>query len=215
MKILKKIGKWFLIFLSLPVFYVLISLLLSSITIKQTSGNEDSNNQIYLTTNGVHLDIVIPKRHIDSLLLSGIKHNQEDEYISFGWGDENFYLNTPTWGDLTIKNAVGAMFLKSTTLLHITRYRRTYDGWIGIKVSDEELQKLNEYLFETFALNETGEKVILPNKGYSLTDDFYKANGSYTCINTCNSWVNSGFKYSGLKCSYWTPFDFGLINKYE
>ncbi|MBL4888255.1 MAG: DUF2459 domain-containing protein, partial [Flavobacteriaceae bacterium] len=46
-------------------------------------------------------------------------------------------------------------------------------------------------------------------------DDFYKANGSFSCLKTCNSWANSAFKESGLKSCFWTPFDFGLINKYK
>ncbi|REG87882.1 uncharacterized protein DUF2459 [Winogradskyella sediminis] len=58
-------------------------------------------------------------------------------------------------------------------------------------------------------------KIILENQGYSSIDDFYKAKGSYSCFKTCNSWVNSAFKESGLKSCLWTPFDFGLMNKYE
>ena len=75
----------------------------------------------------------------------------------------------------------------------------------------------NDPLFQSseFKINENGMKIILDNKGYSTRDDFYKSEGSYSCFKTCNSWVNIGFKKSGLKSCYWTPFDFGLINKYE
>ncbi len=177
--------------------------------------NETSEKLIYLNTNGVHLDIVIPIENIDTSVLSGIKYNSNEKYLSFGWGDENFYINTPTWGDLTFKNAFSAMFLKSSTLIHITRYKQKREDWIEIKINESELKKLNSYLLNTFETNESGMKIILENQGYSSIDDFYKSKGSYSCFKTCNSWVNKGFKESGLKSCLWTPFDFGLMNKYE
>jgi uncharacterized protein (TIGR02117 family) len=207
--------KWVLYVLLIPTTYIIVSLVLSSITVERTINDEASEKLIYLNTNGVHLDIVIPMENVDSLLLSGIKHNSSELYLSFGWGDENFYINTPTWGDLTFSNAFKAMFLKSSTLMHITRYQSQRTDWIEIKISASELKKLNHFLQNTFRTNENGMKTILKNQGYSSIDDFYKAKGSYSCFNTCNSWVNSGFKTSGLKSSLWTPFDFGLMNKYN
>lgn len=126
-----------------------------------------------------------------------------------------FIFNTPTWGDLTFVNAFSAMFLKSSTLIHLTRYKQKNTDWIEIKVNELELEKMNSYLLNTFEVNENGNKIILEGKGYSSTDGFYKSKGSYSCFKTCNSWVNIGFKKSGLKSCLWTPFDFGLINKYD
>ncbi len=215
MKLVKRIIKWFLYFLLIPISYIIISLILTAITIDRKIYNEDNDKTIFLNTNGVHLDIIIPKNTIDSLLLAGLKYEQADNYLSFGWGDENFYINTPTWGDLTFSNAFKAMFLKSSTLMHVTRYKSIRSDWIEIKISDTEFEKLNAYVLHTFKTNESGIKSRLENQGYSAIDDFYKANDSYSCFKTCNSWVNSGFKESGLKSCVWTPFDFGLMNKYE
>ena len=215
MRIVKKITKWILYVLLIPISYILISLILTTITIDRKEAKTVSDKSIFLSTNGVHLNIVLPKKDIDTLLLNGIKHNLTEDYISFGWGDENFYINTPTWGDLTFNNAFKASFLKSSTLMHVTRYKQKRSDWLEIKVNESELIKLNSYLLNTFVVNGNGMKIILKNKGYSTTDDFYKSKGSYSCFKTCNSWVNIGFKESGLKSCLWTPFDFGLLNKYE
>ena len=99
--------------------------------------------------------------------------------------------------------------------MHVTRYTSKRSDWTEIKISQSELDSLTSYLQNTFKTDENGAKIILENQGYSSTDDFYKANGSYSCLKTCNSWVNTGFKQSGLKSCLWTPFDFGLISKYE
>lgn len=201
--------------LLIPVSYLLVSLVLSWITVDQINSASDLNKTIYLSTNGVHLDIVLPKNAIEDDLLSGLKHTTSDRYLSFGWGDENFYLNTPTWGDLTIRNAFNAVFLNSTSLIHVTRYQNKRSDWVEVKVDDKELQKLNNYILNTFKLNKDNQKIWLKNQGYTAVDDFYKAKGSYSFYKTCNSWVNTGFKQSGLKSCVWTPFDFGLLNKYD
>ncbi|WP_299257981.1 DUF2459 domain-containing protein [uncultured Aquimarina sp.] len=211
MQLVKKTLKYLGVALLIPITYLIVALVCSYIPVTPKTNSEEQNKSIYLATNGVHLDIVIPKNNIDSLLLRGIKREPSDYYFSFGWGDENFYINTPTWGDLTFKNALKAMFLKSSTLMHVTRYKSIHSDWVQIKISKTELDKLNSYLRSTFKTHENGMKVILENQGYSSIDDFYRAKGSYSCFKTCNSWVNLGFKESGLKSCLWTPFDFGLL----
>ncbi len=211
----KKILKWFLLFLLIPIAYVLVSLILSFITVNSSKINQEGEKVIYLTSNGVHLSIVIPSKEMDSTLAEGLKSNIGDKYVSFGWGDEKFYLNIPTWDDLTFKKAFRAMFLKSSTLMHVTRYASKRNNWIAINLTKQEFEKLSFYIQNTFKTNENEKKIILENQGYGLLDDFYLAKGSNSIFKTCNTWVNTGFKESGLTSCVWTPFDFGLLNKYK
>ena len=209
---LKSIGFLLLI----PILYLLISIIFSSITIdRELDIDNVFNESIYLNSNGVHLDIILPAKNINSTLSKGIVHNEKDVFIGFGWGDENFFINTPTWSDLTFTNAFRALFLKSTSLMHVNRYHSIQSNWIEIKISSAELHKLNTYILSSFRTNSKGEIIILENQGYSSSDNFYKATGSYSCFKTCNTWANSAFRYSGLKSCYWTPFDFGLTNQYK
>lgn len=214
MKIIKKCIRWLFCFLLIPVFYVLISLLLSMITVNKNE-NIAANKAVYLNTNGIHLGIIIPLELMDSTLQKGLKFNSTDKYLSFGWGDKDFYLNTPTWGDLTVKNAINATFLKSETLIHLTRYKSKQDDWVKVKLTNDQLKKLNQYILKYFKKDENENKIILNGKGYSSYDDFYEANGNYSGFKTCNSWVNSALKESDLKACYWTPFDFSVLNKYK
>ena len=192
-----------------------MALILTFITINNSDDPTDDSKEIYLTTNGVHLDIIIPKEYLRKDLLEDLSYTDDETYFAFGWGDENFYLNTPTWGDLTFSNAFQAMFLKSTTLIHLTKYKTKRAGWITVKTDDTRLDKLNQYILNSFKITDDRRKILLPDKGYTFHDDFYSANGSYSCFKTCNTWANSAFKESGLKSCYWTPFDFGLLGKYE
>ena len=104
------------------------------------------------------------------------------------------------------------MFLPSKTLMHVTRYQAVQDTWVLVKLSDEQLQKMNKAICNTFAVNKVGEKQLLADEHYSNTDNFYQAKGSYSIFKTCNTWANSIFKQSNLQSSVWTAFDFGLMH---
>ena len=214
-KYLKKSLKAIAIFLAVPLLYLLISLITSYIPLNASEANSSKNHTVYLHTNGVHLDIALAKSDLDSLLLKDLQHRPQDRYFSFGWGDRNFYLNTPTWGDLTANNAITALFMTSETLIHLTRYANKRTDWTEIKVNNAQLKSLNKYILESFQLGEGAAKTMLAGKGYSFRDDFYEAVGSYSCFNTCNSWVNAAFKQAGIKASLWTPFDFALLDMHR
>lgn len=215
MKTIRKIIKWILSALAIPIIYLVVSFILTFITVNNTDTDVDNTETIYLSTNGIHLSIILEREDLPPSFVNGLVCSPSDNYLSIGWGDEVFYLNTPTWSDLTFKNAFNALFLKSSSLIHLTRYRRPQTNWVEIKVSKSELNNINELILQTFLTDSNGDKILLKGEGYSDNDDFYKAKGSYSCFKTCNSWVNTIFKKSGLKSCLWTPFDFGLINKYR
>jgi len=197
-----------------PALYFVFSFIAMAITVNDSDSIVPKTKTIYLNTNGVHLDVALHQNDLSVDLSNSLIYFENEKYVSFGWGDENFYINTPTWGELTFKNAVTAMFWKSSTLMHLTRYETVEDDWVAVKVTQEQLVALNNYVLNSFKMINGTEKIYLPNDSYSINDNFYKASGSYSLFKTCNSWVNIGFKESGLKACYWTPFDFGLLKKY-
>ncbi|EDP97694.1 DUF2459 domain-containing protein [Kordia algicida OT-1] len=215
MKFIKKTIKWIVCILLIPIVYVLISFICTAITVNGETPQETPHT-IYLSTNGVHLDIVISKNNLQEKLRKQLQEKLDDvSYISFGWGDENFYLNTPTWEDLTFSNAFSAMFLKSNTLMHVTTHEVRRNSWVVIQVSEEQLTRLNLFISETFQQDKKRNSVKLLEKSYGNFDSFYKANGSYSCFKTCNTWVNQALKESKIKACLWTLFDDGLLNKHR
>jgi len=215
MKTIKKIIKWILFVLAMPIIYLVVSLVLTLITVNNIDTQVDKTEKIFLSTNGVHLNVILEKKDLHKSLVKGLDHSSSDNFFSLGWGDEVFYLNTPAWSDLTIKTAFNAAFLKGPSLIHSSRYRQVQSNWVEIKVSPSELRKINELILQSFSTDANGNLMLLKGEGYSNNDDFYKARGSYSCFKTCNSWVNTIFKKSGLKSCLWTPFDFGLMKIYK
>lgn len=213
---MKWLKKLLLTLLALPLLYFVISFITTYIPINLMQIHKGTPDSIYLHSNGVHLDIALHKDQMDSGLFKGlIEMDKPAQYYSFGWGDENFYLNTPEWSDLTVSTAFKAAFLKSPSLMHVTRYESVQPDWKKVPLDRYKLSEVKQLLSETFTKDSLDQVIILDGKGYSTRDDFYRANGHYHLFNTCNSWANEIFKQSGLRACLWTPFDFGLLRLYE
>ncbi|MDA3906412.1 MAG: DUF2459 domain-containing protein [Bacteroidales bacterium] len=210
-KAIRKIAKWIIAIILFPFAYFLLSLILTFIPVNNKQDYSEKTSSIYLNSNGVHLNIIIAKNQLDTELLDGLRFLKNDNYFSFGWGDRKFYLNTPEWSDLTFNNAFQALFLKSQTLIHLTRYSTSETDWVEINVTQHQLDKINQYIYKSFYSDSLNNKILLHYKGYSQNDDFYEAVGTYSCFKTSNSWVNKGLNQSDIKACLWTPFDFGLL----
>ena len=215
MKLIKTVFKWVFYIILIPVIYLFISLIFSYIEVNKQSLTLKDSKIIYLSTNGIHSDIIIPVENLNDRLKDKLNLASSTTFCAFGWGEENFYLNTPNWNDLTFKNAFRSLFLKNNTLINTKRYNSFQQKWIEVKLSKKELEKINTYIIEYFKINSEGKFIPIKSKMYTTSNVFYKANGRYSCFKTCNSWVNSALKESGLKACFWTPFDFPILEKYQ
>ncbi|MHB1279429.1 MAG: TIGR02117 family protein [Bacteroidia bacterium] len=212
-KILRRLLFSLLFILAVPVYYLLIALLLSYIPVNSATSKPEKT--IFLGTNGVHLDLILPVSQIDPALLADLHFQDSDSFLAFGWGDENFYLHTPTWGDLTLGTAMQALFFDNTTLVHLSPHKTQRKEWAKIRLSQEQLKTILAYLDRSFQREKHGNKIPVEGYSYGYGDSFYKARGSYSFRKTCNTWVNDGLKETGLPACYWTPFDFTLLDRYE
>ncbi len=215
MRLVKKILKSIGIILIIPITYLIISLISSYITVNNSNDLTKKKHSIYIASNGIHLEIIIPKTELDTSILNGLTYTEQEQFFSFGWGDKTFYIETSTWGSFTIVNKCKAAFVNTPALLHVIRYTTMKSNWVEIKMSSSQIRKINSYIYNTFRLDASNKKIILPGLRYYKNDDFYEATGSYNCFNTCNTWVNTGLKQSDAKACLWTPFDFRLLSLHK
>lgn len=214
MLFLKKIIKYIGYSILSVLIYLVFSIVVSLFTVNSQQKISTNSKDIYLDTNGVHLSIIIPAKLLSKKLKLDLQTNKNQKFMMFGWGDENFYLNTPTWNEFKFKYAFGALFLNNPTAIHVTSFYNKRSDWIPVKTNEIQLSKLNDFIQQTFVLDSLNQKIIIPQNIYGKNNLFYKAKGSYSPVKTCNTWANKAFKESGLKACYWTLFDFGLLNKY-
>lgn len=165
-----------------------------------------------MATNGVHLYLLLPVDNIQEPLLKKLPVNNWVSYVSFGWGDKEFYINTPEWNDLTFGTAFRALFTRSETAMHVTLYYKRYEYWREVELCPSQLKALNDYIHNSFRANDKHDLIPVEADKYSDDDYFFSARGNYSIIKTSNIWVNRALKEAKVKTSVWSPFDFGVLH---
>lgn len=193
------------------VLYFVMALLLSYLPTHPQKATCQTVTETYITTNGVHLDIVLPVESLDAAFRRQLKIPGSVKYVSFGWGDQEFYQKTPEWSDLTLPVAFQAVFLKGKSAMHVTWYSRSHSGWHKLELCEKQLKILNRYVKNSFQKNSNGQIQKCSFRGYTSSDFFYEGKGSFTLFRTCNVWVNNALKQLEIKTSVWSPFDFGVL----
>ncbi len=212
-------------------FYFLIVLIggyVWTINPKEENSNQTENEiEIYVTSNGFHTDIVIPIKQEseqetnffktlsqDSVLNSYFGETNSYKWLSVGWGDKGFYNESYNGNFPSFPACLNAALLPSETLMHLDFYKnnlREGKNCKKIKLQKEEYEKLMQHIASSFqTVTESSESenttfIRLPQKGYSNSDYFFEAKGSYHLFYTCNSWTNEGLKEANQKTAIFAP----------
>jgi uncharacterized protein (TIGR02117 family) len=216
---LKKQGIFFLRILKRVVFsltavlgvYLFFSILFSLLPTHPPDHACPAEAEVFISSNGVHLDIIVPVDALDPQIFQQLDVLPHTQFISFGWGDKLFYVETPEWSDLTFYVAMQALFLKSESAMHVTCLPRSFPSWKRLALCEWQLQRLNDYIHNSFKTTESGDFIKMSCEGYNPYDAFYDARGSFSLFRTCNVWVNSALKEMEVKTSVWSPFDLGVL----
>ena len=218
-------GYGLLSFMGFIAVYAGVALVIPRIPVAKADPNAPADVAVYLHTNGVHTDIVLPvvSPEFDwrPLLPYANLPSQDSSlpYVGFGWGDKGFYLETPTWAELKPSTAIQAGFWLGSTLMHATYYREAdlaaSPQCVPLRLTPTQYRALIAYIQKSFQRDAAGNFNWIPGHSYADHDAFYEANNRYSVLNTCNTWANRGLKVSGQKASLWTPFDTGILYQYR
>jgi uncharacterized protein (TIGR02117 family) len=177
---------------------------------------------VFLRTNGVHADLVLPARsphdftrEFPRSVVIDLRREpaaESFEWIAFGWGDRGFYLNTPTWADLDAGTAWRALTARGPSAMHVEYVRRpeAYDAR-SLWLRADEYARLVAYVRAGFRRDAAGAPIRIEHPGYIATDAFYEGVGSYSPVLTSNEWVRRGLAKAGVRTARWAPFDSALL----
>lgn len=209
-----------LAFAAAPASYVLLAVALGAWPVNRGFVEAPDGVAIYVRTNGVHAEIVVPTRAegVDWSLDHPPRHFRRLDaplaWIAFGWGDRDFYLNTPTWRELRLRTALvalsglgqGAMYVEYVDRPEAYASRR-------VRISPAQYRRLVDYLRASFRRDGEGRPIRIDAPGYFDTDAFYEAIPVYTFWYTCNEWVRRGLAHAGVRTAAWAPFDIAIFRQ--
>jgi uncharacterized protein (TIGR02117 family) len=190
-------------------------------------GKEKSDNHdiaIYIKTNGVHADIVVPARSPQADWSKEFKYTNTHlkdttwNYLALGWGDKGFYLTTPTWADLKFSTAFKAAFALSSSAVHATYYRSMTENESCRKIwiSNEQYDRLIRFIISSIEKGTDGHSIYIPtNANYGISDAFYEGTGRYNLFYTCNTWTNNALRSCGQRHCLWAVLDKSIFGCYK
>lgn len=174
---------------------------------------------VFLRSNGLHAEIAVPIRSpvIDwsaqlyqpVVTYSGVS----PAYISFGWGDAEFYVRTRSWHELRPWTALSALAGRNGSVIHVEHVPgpSTDRGDVPFRLSTAQYRRLADYITSAFQRTGTGQVLLATERTFGHGDRFYVAHGSYGPVSTCNEWVRRGLSAAGVRTARWAPFDVALF----
>lgn len=191
----------------------LLLCLVGLIPVNNDFQNDPDGIEIVVISNAVHSDIILP---IDAAGIDWREKFPADcfqadtsyaTHVAIGWGDKGFFIETPNWSDLKISTAANALLWPSVTCMHVVMVDSSWIGTDGarIRVSEQQYLELVDEISSTFARDDAGRFVLIPDARYDWSDAFFEARGSYHLFNTCNSWVGRVMKRGGIRVGWFTP----------
>lgn len=222
-RILRILLKFLLGILAFFVLYIIVALVLPRFSVNSKDENPKEDVAIYIKSNGVHTDIVVPikteyKDWSEKIKFEHIPSKDAAmQFIGIGWGDKGFYLNTPEWSDLKFSTAFNAAFYLGTSAIHATFYKqiKENENCVKINISKEEYANLIKYIEDSFQVDSEGNPILIHATTYGQDDSFYEANRRYSLFYTCNTWANNALKSADQKAAVWTPTDTGIFRHYR
>ena len=174
--------------------------------------------EVYVTSNGAHTGIVLPSKtavmNWETLFPgSDFPSRSVRSHIEFGWGDRQFYIETPTWSEVRSGSVLRSSLWPTSATMHVMYLSKPRESsrCRRIALQSDQFRRLVQELRGDLALGLDGKPIQIADAGYGSWDAFYEARGSYHLFNTCNSWTGRTLRRSGVKVGIWTPFPYSVM----
>jgi uncharacterized protein (TIGR02117 family) len=162
---------------------------------------------VHVASNGIHVDLVLPAdNHLVDWRREGVTAGPETRYLAFSWGEEDFFLATPSWEDFRLDLGIGALLWQTDVLVHVTEMRAAPRRGQTLLLTDSQYQRLAGYILESM-----GGRPRPAAPGYAAGDRFYAATGVYSPFMTCNQWANQALRAAGRRAALWSPLPLGVV----
>jgi hypothetical protein len=153
----------------------------------------ETHRTVYVINHGaLHTGLAVKRADIPRRVWPESRDYSGFKYLEVGWGDDDGYRKTLTSG-IALKALAGS---KRTVLLSdgfdtlLAKLENPKFAIVAVDLSAGGFARLCQHIEQTYALNAAGQPIRL-GKGW------YRARGTYSAFNTCNTWVASALRKAG------------------
>ncbi len=201
---------------------LIISLLLISAFIPRKWGNYSKkacDYQICVVNTGFHSNILIPTKNnaynwhnylsIDKI---GIDAVNNYKYLSFGWGDRDFYMTISSISDFNFYTIFKAAFLPTSSVMYVRGYQSLPQNtdFKCIYTNKANYLRLTKFIEASFKLDRNHRKIRIAN-GYTSSAGFYAAKGNYSIFRTCNTWTGDALRKADINTPVWDSLSSAIM----
>lgn len=216
---LKILGTLLAALLAPILLYLVAAALLGAIPANAGWREAKSGIRIMVRTNGVHtwimVPIVTPEMDWRPLVPAADLRDPRygGDYVALGYGNREFYLDTPTWADLSVKTAFLALFGRGSSLVHADHDTdpRPDPDQRPIILDHDQYLRLVAFMRASFRRDSAGRTIPLRGRGYGPSDMFYEGLGHYDAVHDCNDWTGRALRAAGVRTGLWTPFSQSIM----
>jgi uncharacterized protein (TIGR02117 family) len=154
---------------------------------------------VFIVHDAWHAAIVIKKADLTAAVLPELEDFPNAEYLEFSWGDRD-YFPAPDGGFVM---ALKAAFWSSGSILHVVGFNGTVAAAypnakiLKIHLPEKAFQRLVKFISDTFSRPHPPAPAE-SRPGLFANGKFYAAEGKFSLLRTCNTWVAEAFSAAGL-----------------
>jgi uncharacterized protein (TIGR02117 family) len=161
--------------------------------------SRDNSVRVFVVHDAWHAALVIKKADIAAGALPELRDFPSAEYVEFSWGDRDYFPALNPGVGLALK----AAFWSSGSILHVVGFtgplEKFYPGGdiIDVSLSEEGFRQLIKFISDTFSRPHPPSPAEA-RPGLFLHGRFYDAEGRFSLLRTCNTWVAEALSAAGL-----------------
>ena len=162
------------------------------------SGPGKTATSVYVVHHGaLHTGLAVRRSDIPRGHWQASADYGRSTYIEVGWGDDDGYRKPLTSG-IALKALAGS---RRTVLLADGFSQSIRDKYsdpkftvLAVDLTPAGFTRLCDHIAQTYALDASGQPI-------RLGEGWYRARGTYSAFNTCNTWIATGLHKAGCPIS--------------
>ncbi|BAU11659.1 hypothetical protein LEP3755_21610 [Leptolyngbya sp. NIES-3755] len=173
----------------------------------RTSAQTGCRYKVCVTRTDIHTNLVVP---VQNEAVNWRNYLPEpltrSQYIGFGWGERDWYMNPPTRLEEIVPRGFQALFLPNDAAMRVQAHDRLpdHDEVKCIGVERSQYLALVQFIKQSFQRTEQGKLIQLSDPATGTA--FYEATGSYSILRNSNHWTADGLDVAGINTPLWAGF---------
>jgi uncharacterized protein (TIGR02117 family) len=175
------------------------------------------SHQVLLVAGPIHYDFLIPlnarvRARFAFLAASGLAiTDPRSEWLVIGWGARDFYTTAGDYKDIELSAIVkGALGDRSVLRVDVLGALPPLPDLPRVGFTDTEFDALLSAMASSFEAGPAQQVQQLPHSGFTKSDAFFAAKGTFHFFRTCNTWVAQMIQASGRRFGVWTPLPYSV-----